>query len=460
MSRRLTFTRYRQLRLYSTKIKLMVPDSLNEKLSNEDIKHRLHPGIIKPKVAEQPDKLYETIRTFLRDKHLSKNAIYESGKKLALHLHGRHAPPESDEYRAKLSEVRSRLQRNEEEEEEKELLKNKEARNLFKSLLYNWVPVNYDLNTSLSYLISRSVAEYSVLYKIFNEIKTRDADFTPKSVFDFGSGVGTVMWATSNFWVNSIREYYCVDASVNMNELSAYLVKRIRPSINFNYVFHRQFLPTSVTPTYDIVVSAYSLLELPNQRSRIEVLAKLWEKTSKYLVIVEQGTKAGFDIVVEARDFILHYSKKKFAVHVFSPCPHDSQCPRIVADDTPCNFELNYLTLPIPKTSEYKRERYSYVVLKKEDRADEDENKWPRIVRPVLKRSRHVICRMCTGSGELQEHIFTAWKNGKNTYRCARSSEWGDRLPVTKIEEITEEEERMDEAIHEVETYETTEEHK
>ncbi|XP_076286686.1 ribosome assembly protein METTL17, mitochondrial [Lasioglossum baleicum] len=457
MSRKLTFARYRQLRLYSTKIKLKISDSLNEKLLNEDVKHRLHPGILKPRIAQQPANFYKTIRDFLKDEHLSKNVIYENGNRLASHLHGRHAPPESEDYKAKLNEVRSRLKKDEEEED---LLKDREAKKLYKSLVYNWVSINYDQDTCLSYAVSRSPAEYCVLYKIFNEIKVRDADFAPKSVFDFGSGVGTVMWATSEFWVRSIKEYYCVDASVSMNELSAYLVKRIRPTINFNYVFHRQFLPASATPTYDIVVSAYSLLELPNQRSRLEVLAKLWQKTSKYLVIVEQGTKAAFDLVVEARDFVLQCSSKKSGVHVFSPCPHDLQCPRIQEDDAPCSFELNYLTLPIPKTSEFKRERYSYVILKKENRADDDENKWPRIVRPVLKRSRHVICRMCTGSGELQEHIFTAWKNGKNTYRCARSSEWGDRLPVTKIEEVTAEEERMDDAIHEEEKNETTEEHK
>lgn len=36
-----------------------------------------------------------------------------------------------------------------------------------------------------------------------------------------------------------------------------------------------------------------------------------------------------------------------------------------MTDNTPCNFEVSYLTLPIGEKSQYKHERYSYIVLKK-----------------------------------------------------------------------------------------------
>ncbi|OAD58418.1 Methyltransferase-like protein 17, mitochondrial, partial [Eufriesea mexicana] len=109
-------------------------------------------------------------------------------------------------------------------------------------------------------------------------------------------------------------------------------------------------------------------------------------------------------------------------------CPHDMHCPRYMTDNTPCNFDTTYLTLPVGNKSMHKHELYSYVVLKKDERF-EDSCKWPRIVRPVLRRSKHVRCRLCTASGKLEEQVFTTWKNGKNTYRCSRCSEWGDRLP-------------------------------
>lgn len=58
------------------------------------------------------------------------------------------------------------------------------------------------------------------------------------------------------------------------------------------------------------------------------------------------------------------------------------------------------------------------------------EERWPRLVQPTLVRSKHTICRMCTAKGNLQEIIFTQSKHGKFAYRCAKSSSWGDRLPI------------------------------
>lgn len=48
--------------------------------------------------------------------------------------------------------------------------------------------------------------------------------------------------------------------------------------------------------TYDLVVCAYSLLELPSFQSRLQTLVNLWNKTEKYLVVVEQGTNTGFKV--------------------------------------------------------------------------------------------------------------------------------------------------------------------
>lgn len=72
--------------------------------------------------------------------------------------------------------------------------KDVKAKKILKQNIYNWQPINFDKLTSLTYLVGRGVQNYAVLRKIFNEIKSRDKDFRPKTLFDFGSGVGTVMW--------------------------------------------------------------------------------------------------------------------------------------------------------------------------------------------------------------------------------------------------------------------------
>lgn len=94
-----------------------------------------------------------------------------------------------------MKEVQSRLNQHEMQDlNNDDKFENSEAKRLLKSVLYNWAPIHYDTYTSLSYLVNRSMPEYSVLYKIFNEIVDNDKNFTPKTLFDFGSGTGTVMW--------------------------------------------------------------------------------------------------------------------------------------------------------------------------------------------------------------------------------------------------------------------------
>lgn len=58
---------------------------------------------------------------------------------------------------------------------------------------YNWKPIDFN-NQHLchQYLLSRIAPEYSVIKMIFDEIQQRDPDFAPQSLFDFGSGIGTV----------------------------------------------------------------------------------------------------------------------------------------------------------------------------------------------------------------------------------------------------------------------------
>lgn len=77
------------------------------------------------------------------------------------------------------------------------------------------------------------------------------------------------------------------------------------------------------------------------------------------------------------------------------------------------------------------RERFSYIVFKKNGKKEEDPtSQWPRLVRETLVKTRHSFCRLCTKEGKLQEVIFTPGKHGKQAYQCARRSRWGDQLPM------------------------------
>ncbi|XP_014486134.1 PREDICTED: methyltransferase-like protein 17, mitochondrial [Dinoponera quadriceps] len=443
---RIRFMTFTFLRHFSAKPKT-TPEMISSLVFNEDLKHRNHPGIIKPRTPTFPEWTLKEISNILADHQISLKEIKESAEKLLNHLNGRHQPIQEAKLYEKLLKVEKCLNVNKDDDEKVSIedidfKKNRRAKLLLKQNVYNWQPINFDKLTCLTYMVGRIVQHYAVSHKILKEIRIRDEDFKPQTLFDFGSGLGTVTWAASEIWPNSLKEYLCIETSKPMIELSERLAKVAKPKIK--NIFHREYFPASPNPTYDIVVSAYSLFELPGTESRLETILKLWQKTERYLIIVEQGTNAGFELVNEARDLVLRYTKSKYRrgdqqnAYVFSPCPHDLKCPRF-GEKTPCNFNVLYHPLPFLKKPQHKSENYSYVVLKKDKRPENDEQ-WPRIVRATLCRGKHTICRMCVASGELREEIFTKWKHGRDVYRCARNSKWGDRLPIhyKELEDIPE----------------------
>lgn len=70
----------------------------------------------------------------------------------------------------------------------------KNVNKLLKQSIYNWQPIEYTTYVGKQYMVNRMIAEYAALKRIFSEIAFRNPEFQPTSLFDFGSGVGTVTW--------------------------------------------------------------------------------------------------------------------------------------------------------------------------------------------------------------------------------------------------------------------------
>lgn len=252
---------------------------------------------------------------------------------------------------------------------------------------------------------------------------------------DFGSGTGSVTWAAHTAWGQSLREYVCVDSSAAMLTLAEKLLKGGSESGKpyVPGVFFRQFLPVSPKVQFDVVVAAFALSELPSAADRTSVLHTLWRKTSHFLVLVENGTRAGHRLLMDARDLVLE-GKEKSPLDprpgfVFAPCPHELPCPQLMASQPlACSFSQGYHPIPFSWNKKPKEEKFSMVILARG--FPEDANRWPRITQPVLRRPRHVHCHLCCPDGHMQHAVITAVRHGRDLYRCARASSWGDLLPV------------------------------
>ncbi|XP_075387654.1 ribosome assembly protein METTL17, mitochondrial isoform X2 [Tenrec ecaudatus] len=300
---------------------------------------------------------------------------------------------------------------------------------------YHWQKLSYDERLSLIYMAARLDGGFAAVSRAFHEIRARVPEFQPQTLMDFGSGTGSVTWAAHNAWGQSLREYFCVDNSAAMLDLAERLLKGGSESKKpyVEGVFFRQFLPVSPKVQFDVVVSAFSLSELPSKADRNEVVQTLWRKTSHFLILVENGTKAGHRLLMDARDLVLKGTEKSpldpRPGFVFAPCPHELPCPQLTASKPlACSFSQAYHPIPFSWNKMPKEEKFSLVILARG--FPEAMHRWPRITQPVLKRPRHVHCHLCCPDGHMQHAVITARRHGRDLYRCARVSSWGDLLPV------------------------------
>ncbi|XP_017543343.1 methyltransferase-like protein 17, mitochondrial [Pygocentrus nattereri] len=411
--------------------------------------HRKHPGVTTLKTIRLPDGLQRGALTAIHKSELKD--LSERSRRLKNYLWSRKRAAEAPQLREKAVELEERWMAEEKQRQSDGDDQNFEAKIRRKVLFelrkttYHWTPLRYDAELGVVFMAARLAGGYAAVMRALNEIKKRDPLFAPRSLLDFGSGLGTALWASHTHWGDALKEYVCVDASGAMNRLAEQLLTgggdTDTPLVK--HVYFRQFFPVSPKVQSDLVVAAFSLSELASQKEREDTVLTLWRKTNSYLVLVENGTKEGHQILMEARDVLL--KKEEKVIHdsrrpvVFAPCTHERTCPKLLKQPVvPCNFLQPYHPLPLPGNADWEEERFSYLIVSREAREAPGEREgveWGRLTAPVHRRTRHVQCQICCSSGELKQLAVTARQHGRDAYRCARSSNWGDRLPIINTEE-------------------------
>ncbi|XP_035973846.1 ribosome assembly protein METTL17, mitochondrial isoform X2 [Halichoerus grypus] len=347
--------------------------------------HRRHPGVLQLPCVEVPPALAAAAQFLLLESSMPN--VEKQAQALANYLWSRRLPVEPEELQRRAVHLEEKFLENPDLFQVEEKLREAVLRTLRKTT-YHWQELSYNESLSLVYMAARLDGGFAAVSRAFHEIRARVPEFQPQTLMDFGSGTGSVTWAAHSAWGQSLREYVCVDSSAAMLVLAEKLLKGGSESGEpyVPGVFFRQFLPVSPKVQFDVVVSAFSLSELPSKADRTELVQTLWRKTSHFLILVESGTKAGHCLLMDARDLVLKNKKKQ------------------------------------------KEEKFSMVILARG--SPEEANRWPRITQPVLKRPRHVHCHLCCPDGHMQHAVITARQHGRDLYRCARVSSWGDLLPV------------------------------
>ncbi|XP_028711918.1 methyltransferase-like protein 17, mitochondrial isoform X1 [Peromyscus leucopus] len=395
--------------------------------------HRKHPGILRLPHVRLPQALANAAQLLLLEKPV--RGIEKQVQALSNYLWSRHLPVEPEELQRRAADLEKKFLENQDSTQTEEKLRGAVLQALRRTT-YHWQRLSYNEELSLIYMAARLDGGFAAVFRAFHEIQARTPEFQPQTLMDFGCGTGSVAWAAHSTWGQSLREYVCVDSSAAMLGLAEKLLKggseSGKPCVPG--VFFRQFLPVSPKVQFDVVVSAFALSELPSKGDRIEVVQNLWRKTSHFLqVLVENGTKAGHRLLMDARDLVLQEKEKSpldlQPGFVFAPCPHERPCPQLAASKSlACSFSQAYHPIPFSWNKKPKEETFSMVILARG--SPKEATRWPRITQPVLKRPRHVHCHLCCPDGHMQHAVVTARRHGRDLYRCARVSSWGDLLPV------------------------------
>ncbi len=184
----------------------------------------------------------------------------------------------------------------------------------------------YDRNESEAYVACRMPATFAATFSILSEISRRIPDLNPKTILDFGTGPGTCLWAAKKIW-SSLENAKAIDSSEHMLEIFdkfSDINREMNNHESFKNIETMRFLPVQKTAAeqdkFDIVISAFTLSDLPNDTNRKFTLNSLWNQTSDMLILIDRGTPVGFDLISKARQYIIDLSEKEnTTMHIVSP---------------------------------------------------------------------------------------------------------------------------------------------
>lgn len=267
-----------------------------------------------------------------------------------------------------------------------------------------------------SYLLTRFPATFAAVSRAMQEVAAVRPDFAPRTQLDVGAGPATAFWAAQGIW-ESLADALMLEGSPHMRDWGEKLSARADAQANWQTVDVRRGLPD--LPPRDLVTLAYVLNELAPD-ARAGLLLEMWERTADTLLIVEPGTPAGWNRMLQARNVLL-----AAGANLLAPCPHAQTCPLHAPDW--CHFSQRVARSRLHRQGKgaelgYEDEKFIYLAVSR--RAGEPFE--ARVLTSPSMRSGLVNLKLCTAAGHLEGRTLS--KRDGEAYKVAKRLDWGDKL--------------------------------
>lgn len=270
---------------------------------------------------------------------------------------------------------------------------------------------------ALAYLATRLPATYAAVRAVLTAVADACPEFAPATALDVGAGPGTALWAAADCW-SSLRDVSLTEASPLFAALGQQIA--IDAALPRN-IWRIADLATDKIEgaAYDLVTAAYVFNELaPETRPR--VLDRLWRATTQIFVIVEPGTPAGWQRVIDARSQLIAAGG-----HVVAPCPHDHTCPLQPPDW--CHFAQRVARSRVHRltkgaTVPWEDEKFSYVAVSRKPLARAAQ----RVIARPRKAGGHVTLKLCNPDGTASTQVIS--RRDGELFKHARRCDWGSLL--------------------------------
>ena len=268
-----------------------------------------------------------------------------------------------------------------------------------------------------AYLAARLPATYAAVTSALQETASICPDFSPRSQLDVGAGPGTALWAASTVWTDLEKALLLEGSNAIRTEgekLSAHA-----PVTDVEWRAADVTSGLKDAQASELVTLAYVLDEL-SETARQKLIAQLWNLTEGMFVIVEPGTPAGWQRILDARAQL-----QALGAHIAAPCTHSQACG-VQAPDW-CHFSRRVTRSKIHRLTKeadvpWEDEKFSYLAVSRQPVALSGQ----RVLMQPKSGGGKVLAKLCSTDGSVVEHLIT--KRDKALFAQARRVDWGDLL--------------------------------